>query len=214
MVSRVLLKKNNNERSIQIMGCNLKALKKRFFNIFFFILFVFCLKKNKKAHVQVVTIMDPNPSKSVTKIRNDGESWVDAFDTFAKGGEQFVKVDEETIDDSKTWEIVSWDTVREDMAKTMLERENLVIQQEQIGNFSHQMKCHFSHFFQVGFEQEASAKWDTFYMSNKSNFFKNRNYLRSERKTGHFKSFLKNFSAKNFHSSVALDLVQQVELNQ
>jgi len=101
---------------------------------------------------------------SVTRIRNTGSKWVDAHTTFVQGGEELVTVDDAEVDISTTWEMVEWDTVREEVAKKMLESETLLVDPVN----------------REKYEKETAQMWDAFYSTNKQKFFKNRSYISKE----------------------------------
>lgn len=135
---------------------------------------------------------------SVTRIRNEGKEWVDAFNTFANETGENVKVENaDGIDTSKTWEEIEWDDVKADIAKQML-KDEVPIDSEKID----------------GYEDASSDQWDKFYKKFQESFFKNRSYLGKEfPELSGINSFeaIKNnqtfhFSGKDINTPVVLEI--------
>jgi SAM-dependent methyltransferase len=108
--------------------------------------------------------MEESEKLSVTRIRNKGERWVDAHETFVNGGENLVEIEDSEVDTTTTWEIVEWDYVREQVAKKILETEVMGISDDK----------------KEKYEEETISNWDHFYTEKKQNFFKNRSYISKE----------------------------------
>jgi hypothetical protein len=60
-------------------------------------------------------------AKSKSKVRDDGIRWIDAHEQFTKGEDAIV--DDEDVNTDTTWEDVSYDVIRESMAREMLEAD-------------------------------------------------------------------------------------------
>lgn len=60
---------------------------------------------------------------SKSRIKNDGSKWVDAHLQFSKGEKEVLP--EEEVNTDVSWEEVSFDTIRESIAKQMLSMEDI-----------------------------------------------------------------------------------------
>jgi len=72
---------------------------------------------------------------SKSKLRENGERWVDAHQIFTTGEEAIV--DEENINTATTWEDISYDAVREAVAKQFLESDQSVVDYATRGTILH-----------------------------------------------------------------------------
>lgn len=70
----------------------------------------------------------------ISRIKNDGVHWRDAHLEFTKG--KVETISEEEVNEDTSWEIVSFDTIRENIAKHMLQHEKVVIDKSLKGELS------------------------------------------------------------------------------
>jgi methyltransferase-like protein 6 len=96
---------------------------------------------------------------SKSRVRDDGERWMDAHQLFTTGEEAIV--DDSEANTETTWEDISYDAVREAVARQMLESEQNLVDPDT----------------KEKYQSETVAHWNSFYGTNKQNFFKDRNYL-------------------------------------
>lgn len=66
--------------------------------------------------------------QSKSRIKNDGEKWVDAHMQFSLGEKKVIEDNE--VDINSSWEQVSFDTIRESIAKQMISTEDVPIDEE------------------------------------------------------------------------------------
>eukprot|EP01102_Stenamoeba_stenopodia_P005868 TRINITY_DN16581_c0_g1_i1.p1 TRINITY_DN16581_c0_g1~~TRINITY_DN16581_c0_g1_i1.p1 ORF type:complete len:475 (-),score=159.17 TRINITY_DN16581_c0_g1_i1:879-2273(-) len=131
------------------------------------------------------TWSQPNPNKRTQD--GAGDTWSDSFwQLVGKEDKKHIKqkkekeeesketeVDdegqednEEGIETDRTWKLVSWDDMRADAAKRLLQAE---------GEHSMMPLTEIEKL-----EKEANEKWEVFYQKNKDRFFKSRRYLQLE----------------------------------
>ena len=70
---------------------------------------------------------------SKSRVRDDGERWMDAHQLFTTGEEAIV--DDSEANTETTWEDISYDAVREAVARQMLESEQNLVDPDTKGSF-------------------------------------------------------------------------------
>lgn len=75
-----------------------------------------------------------NAVASQSRLKEDGEHWTDAHQQFTTGEDAFV--DDKVANTETTWEEISYDVVRESMARQMLEAERNLVDPVTKGMFS------------------------------------------------------------------------------
>ena len=125
---------------------------------------------------------------SKSKLRENGERWVDAHQHFTTGEEAIV--DEENINTATTWEDISYDAIREAVARQFLVADQSTVDSDTRGMLSASWTLPSPYLtlsadvFVPSSEQyriDTAANWNAFYGQNKQNFFKDRNYLGYDR---------------------------------
>jgi hypothetical protein len=131
------------------------------------------------------------------------KEWKDVYMKFVKGAEPEIAVEEnisnEEINTEVSWKEVPWDSVREEIAKQVIEAQT-----EQVGDEKRGLFPLCSEYSVEQLEKEAANYWDKFYTFNQGKFFKDRHYL-------HFQ--FKDLSTKEGASHHRTSKIEQEKVN-